>query len=258
MKFVTAILENRQTQSRKERFQILEKILSAIDDDTDVLVLPAGFLFFGFLNRFQLKRIEWKLRAILKKHNSKVTLCFGVDFGGSKHQLGFALNQNGIQAIGRKFFPTEGDTKDGILPAKSPDELEYGYERTFRLNGKKIFLAVCYDGFGIKHQNQGLEGIDYIVDMIHQFNPVGQGNSGEVYFAKHGLAGASKHCKCPVLASTVFIDREIPERWPSGVVWQSGDISTQKWKYEFNRTQPVSTKRIEGKKESIELRYFDL
>ena len=258
MKFVTAILENHQVQSRADRFQLLDTILSNSDGDTDVLVLPAGFVSYELLHRFQIYRIDRKVSSIIKKHNRNVTVCFGADFGSAKHQLSFAINQTGIIAIGRKFFPTKPDKKNGIQSAKSPNELEFGYKRTFQLKGKNLFLAVCYDVYGIRDQTDVIMDIDYIINLVHEFNPKGDANSGDNYFARLGFAGASKAYNCPVLASTVFIDRPIPERWPSGVVWQSGDQKTRTWKYEHNGTQPSKTERIEDNKESAELRYFEL
>lgn len=68
-----------------------------------------------------------------------------------------------------------------------------------------MFLAVCYDSFGIKHQKLRKRGVDLVFDLIHGFYPKGEGGSGEVYFAKHGLAGAAKQWNCPVFGAVVFL-----------------------------------------------------
>ena len=257
LKFLTAILESDKTYDNSTRIKLLEDVLSHAERDTDVIVLPAGFLSYRYLNTVRIKLIERKISSVLKKSRSNAIVCFGVDNHSGEHQLGFAITKLGVQAIGRKFFPT-ADEKDWIQAAKRINEQEFGFNRVFNVHGKKVFLAVCYDGFGIKHQKQGLENIDFVVDVIHQFAKKGEGPSGEVYFAKHGLAGAAKRCDCPVLASSVFFNREIPTRWPSGVIWRSGKLSTQKWKYDDNGVKPTKTEKLQYKNETVEYRYFNL
>lgn len=58
-------------------------------------------------------------------------------------------------------------------------------------------MAVCYDSFGIKKQQLKNPGIDAVLDLVHRFHPIGEESSGDVLFAKHGFAGASKHWRCP-------------------------------------------------------------
>jgi hypothetical protein len=61
--------------------------------------------------------------------------------------------------------------------------------------------------------------------------------SGDVYWAKNGMAGASMKWCIPVYASTIFYNRTIPQRWPSGVLSDNKNGSTKSWKYEDNLTE---------------------
>ena len=39
---------------------------------------------------------------------------------------------------------------------------------------------------------------------------------------------------CPVFGAVVYFNRPIPERWPSGVLWDQGDKNLRFWKYDDN------------------------
>ena len=74
--------------------------------------------------------------------------------------------------------------------------------------------------------------------------------AGRVAYPPHGFAGASKQWECPVFGAAVFFNRDIPESWPSGVLWTQGDKSTQKWRYEDNpikKARSISHSIPEGK-----------
>lgn len=72
------------------------------------------------------------------------------------------------------------------------------------------------------------------LNLVHCFYPVGKGPSGTSFLARHGFAGASKQWICPVFGTAVFFKRDIPENWPTGVYWNQGGKSTQKWRYADN------------------------
>jgi hypothetical protein len=102
-------------------------------------------------------------------------------------------------------------------------------------------MAVCYDVFGLKKLPN--PGVNIILNTIHQFTPRCKckgakckcgAASGDVDFARKGLAGASKAWNSPVFGSVVFFNRSIPQKWPSGVYWNQGHKSVQKWKYKNN------------------------
>ncbi|WP_256242165.1 hypothetical protein [Bacillus sp. V3B] len=75
----------------------------------------------------------------------------------------------------------------------------------FSGEGEKFYTAVCYDSFGIKHNHIQNSGVHGILNLVHQFWSKGQGNSGDVFFARHGFAGASKQWECPIFGATVFL-----------------------------------------------------
>ncbi len=90
----------------------------------------------------------------------------------------------------------------------------------------RSILQCAMTGFGIKNQNIKNPGVTGLIELAHCFYPKGLGPSGEPYFARHGFAGASRQWNCPVFGTGVFFDREVPERWPTGVMWNQGNIST--------------------------------
>ncbi|MBN1763014.1 MAG: hypothetical protein JW878_08085 [Methanomicrobia archaeon] len=174
----------------------------------------------------------------------------GVDIEGYAHdQIGIAVSKSGIEAIGRKFYPAPQE-KDLVKRAENYSSHEEGKSRIFELNGTKYFMCVCYDTYGLRHKNLRNSDVDVVLNLVHCFYPKGEGPCGESYFARHGFAGASKQWKCLVFGTAVFFNREIPERWPSGVYWNQGDKSTQEWKYKDNPLKPsrdISVDMPEGK-----------
>ena len=252
---LTAIIESNGHYNNKSRFALLEEILNKADHNADVIVLPGGFLEFSRFSDVNIKSIEQTVTVLLQKTNKNLIVCFGIDAPVEKHQLAIAISPKEILAFGRKFYPTNGE-KDTLEEAKSANEKESGYERVFKWKGKKYFLAVCYDSFGIRRLKLPLQNIDYVIDLIHLFKPKPIKGSGESYFARHGLAGASKQWKCPAFGSAVFLKRNLPPHWPSGVKWNKGNISTQSWSYEDNPLKPFSIKDIPAKPEKVIMRYF--
>ena len=164
-------------------------------------------------------------------------MCLGIDGRGAKDQIAIAINKRGIQSIGRKFNPTK-DEKNYIEAAKNYLYREDGKPRIFSLNGKRYYLAVCYDVFGIRQLSLPNPEVNVVLSLVHEFWPRGEEASGEVYFAKLGFACASKCWNCPVFGSTVFFNRNIPKNWPSGVFWNKGNKNQFKWKYRDNPLNP--------------------
>ncbi len=98
--------------------------------------------------------------------------------------------------------------------------------------------------------------VDIILNLVHGFNPIGEFGSGEVYFAKHSFAGASKQWGCPTFGAAVFERRDIPLNWPTGVLWNQGEKSTQKWKYTENAIMSTCDEYLQGKYETAHIRTF--
>lgn len=205
-----------------------------------VVLFPAGWFDNGdgpANDYYQL--IEKQLTEFLKLKNNNIVACIGIDGSCGADQVAIAISKNGIEAIGRKFYPTDAE-KDYINYAKDYLGYEAGKSRIFEMNDLRFYLCVCYDSFGIRKKKLSNPGVEFILNLVHGFNPKGsyEGGSGEVYFAKHGFAGASKTWGCKVFGAATFFDREIPEKWPDGVYWNKGDISTQLWKYKYNPLKP--------------------
>ncbi len=72
------------------------------------------------------------------------------------------------------------------------------------------------------------------------------------------MAGASKQWKCPVFSSAVFFDREVPERWPPAVMWNKENLSTQKWKYDYNPITALNTFGLQLTFEYVQFRTYVL
>jgi hypothetical protein len=254
---VTGIIQTNEWFDNKSRLSFLSKIIQEIDKKAEVLLLPAGFLVYEKFSINALKVIEKKISEMIHKYDMDLIICFGIDSGKGSDQLGVAISPKGIVAIGRKFYPASGE--DDINKAKSPHEKEFGFNRTFSIKDMTFYLAVCYDSFGIKHLQPEKKGTTVILNLIHKFNPKGEGGSGDVDFARKGLACASRQWECPIYASTTFVHRPVKQiKWPSGVLWTKGKMSPQVWKYDDNPIKPIKEEYIETKNESIALREFIL
>jgi hypothetical protein len=254
----TVVLQSNRTfgqSDNKDREIALRDVLNETIRRTSgngILLFPGGYFNSGRKKANTiLDPLGSQLRAKLRKTGRNIIICLGVDgrlgAGYQKDQLAMAVSMDGIIAIGRKFHPTK-DEKTEIDVAPNYQSLEEAKTRLFSINGRRHFMAVCYDVFGLK----GLPnpGVTVILNTIHQFTPrcrcVGNhckcgAASGDVDFARKGLAGASKAWKCPVFASVVFYKRDIPEKWPSGVYWNQGNKSIQKWKYKNNPMKAKDT-----------------
>ena len=176
-------------------------------------------------------------------------------------QIGLAVDRDGLIAIGRKFHPAPQE-RGHIKLADDYLSEEDGKSRIFELNGVKYFMCVCYDTYGLRHKYLSNPDVDVVLNLVHSVYPVGEGSSGASYFAKHGLAGASKQWGCPVFGAVVFFRCSILENWPTGVYWNQGDVSTVNWRYTNNPVKYGDKFEIgteDGIKEGLALiRIYDL
>jgi copper chaperone CopZ len=229
--------------SNEERMNVLSKVVESILEKSlgdGVILFPAGMFSTGEEEtRTFYNEVEETVKNILSKIERNIVVCTGIDGsvdgdGYSHDQIGIAVSKDGIDAIGRKFYPADQE-KEHVKCAENHSSEEGGKSRIFELNGVKYFICVCYDIFGIRHKElSNSEGVDVVLNLVHCFYLKGEGPAGESYFARHGFAGASKQWGCPVFSAVVFFNREIPERWPTGIYWNQGDKGTPKWKYEDN------------------------
>ena len=172
--------------------------------------------------RYLYSEIEDLIKSCLNREKSNSIICLGIDGRNGKDQIGLAIDATGIISIGRKFYSTN-EEKNNIDIADNYLSNENGYSRIFKIKNRNFYLAICYDGFGIRKQNLINPQIDGILNLVHGFNPQGCGGSGEVYFAKYSFAGSSKQWNCPTFGAATFFDRNIPDKWPTGVLWNNKD-----------------------------------
>jgi len=264
----TVIIQSNGKYKNEGRLNDLAKIMEAITQKTKgkgVILFPGGWFNAGRQKAEVLyKWSNEKIKNILLKKQRGTIICIGVDGRKSepakgqicgRDQVGIAFSSNGIEAIGRKFHPAP---QEEVELAKDHLSKEKGKPRVFELNGRKYFLCVCYDSFGIKQRGIPNFGIDVVLDLVHGFYPRGKGDSGDVYYVKHGFAGASKEWNCLVFGSAVFFNREIPERWPSGVYWNQGNKSTKKWRYRDNPIKPKTKFNFSIEEGSASIRVYNL
>ena len=241
--------------SNKDRLSLLENVIMQAGKYADVILFPAGFYKEKRKPNYLYSEIEDSIKECLIREGLDITVCLGVDGRDGKDQIGLAINRQGIISIGRKFYPTD-EEKNSIDVAKNYLSTENGYSRIFEIKGKKLYIAICYDGFGIRKQNLANPQVDGILNLVHGFYPNGCGGSGEVYFAKYSFAGSSKQWKCPTFGTTTFFDRNIPDKWPTGVFWNQKDKSVQEWKYKDNIINASQQIEVSSKKEKAVIRVY--
>lgn len=238
--------------SNSKKHKMLSELLENMYKYTDILILPAGFLNSKAKEPKTIyKKTEKIFSNLIKEHNDKLTICFGIDGrNGSKgDQMGLAINKSGIIAVARKFH----HTNDEVNLADSPFSEEDGMRRDFIIKGKRPFIAVCYDVYGIRKKNlENTDNYDFVIGLIHEFE---KNRGGDSDFARKGLAGASKQWNVNTYASSVFSGNRNPSNWPSGVEWNHGEASVKDFYYDDIRLENKS-KELETDIAKIYLRYF--
>ena len=261
----TVLIRSNARYSNEDRLEATSQVVDYVSKETEgdgVIAFPGGWFNSGRREPREIYEwVEQNLTRILRGKKGNVIVCSGIDGRKSgdynKDQIGIAISKKGIEAMGRKFHPTD-DEKRFIEPAKSHLEKEENKSRIFELDGKKYFICVCYDGFGIKHNSIPKMGIDAVLDLVHGFWPKGKEGSGEVNFARHGLAGASNQWRCPVFCSVVFFDREIPEDFPSGVYWDKGGTHSSTCTYARITLRPVKEEHLKIREGFANIRIYNL
>jgi len=255
----TVLMESTDQYGRTNNEERLKTLLEVIKKTTPkttgsgVILFPAGYFQIGRFRPTYKKYRPWithikKALALIK--NRRIIICFGIDgrfntknpLKSPKDQIALAIDRTGIIAAARKFHPTKSE-KNEIELADSYLKREQNKPRIFKVNGKKFYMAVCFDVFGIRQRGLPNPGVDGILNPIHKFTARCQceweickcgATSGEVYFARHGMAGASMKWGVHVYGSVVFFERNIPEQWPSGVLVGGKSRNMKVWKYEDN------------------------
>ncbi|WP_338472813.1 hypothetical protein R4Z10_08845 [Niallia sp. XMNu-256] len=250
VKIGTVCLESNARYDNQSRLHLLYKIIEQSIEKLDLLLFPAGYFSTDHLPaRSKLLWLEQKIKTHLNKLDSDLVVCLGIDGNQGRDQYAVTCSRKGIQSIGRKFHPAPNEYMD---PAESFLSEEEGFNRIIEIKGKKFYTAVCYDSFGIKNHQIKNPGVDGILNLVHQFWPKGEGNSGDVFFARHGFAGAAKQWNCPIFGAAVFFNREVPVNWPTGVTWSLDDkLTTRYWKYENNTYTSYDEFKLIDKEKAI-------
>lgn len=227
----------------------------------DVLLFPAGYYKTQGKPSNHYKSIAKQLREMITAAKSEIIVCFGIDGRDKnnqvKDQIAVAAGSKGIIAMGRKFHPTIDE--DGFIDiAPDPFNGEGKYPRMFEIAGKRVFLAVCYDSFGIRQRHLENPDIDIVLNLVHKFNPKPEAYSDDLYFAKYGFAGCAREWRCPTFGAAVFFNRRIPTRWPTGVIWNQGAKETKFWKYSDNPLTPSQELEVEQTTEKALVRIYRL
>ncbi len=247
-RLATVVIESyfKNQRSNEQRLNSLKATINFLSDhryQNGIIIFPAGMFYTEKDPPSSIyTKIEEEISSHLVSLGKNFIVVFGIDGSEdvdeyARDQIAVALNQTGIIALGRKFYPQKTE-RGHVNLAKSYNTIENEKPRIFNYRNQSFYLAMCYDSFGIKNQNIKNPGVTGLIELAHCFYPKGVGPSGELYFARHGFAGASRQWNCPVFGTGVFFDRAVPERWPTGVMWNQGNISTRDWKYEMNPVEP--------------------
>ena len=262
--YTVALWQDNDDHTDEHRLDMLKQLLDSIserDSGPQLILLPGGYLGTGKDRRknadMNLVTLQTQVATTLRQLDNRTWLCLGVDGEDGKDQLAVAVSGDGIQAVGRKFHPAPGD--DNLKPAPNYLSQENDFQRIFTFAGKHWYLAICYDVFGISQLELPNPGVDAILNTVHQFWPRKRRDipaSGYVYFARLGFAGASKAWGCPVFGTAVFFQQPVPERWPTAVLWKSGNKLPRQCRYEDNQLWPRSEFRVSSGAIQALVRHF--
>ena len=232
------------------KFELLSNMLSHLNSDTDILILPAGFLNSRSKRPETIfDETEKEVTKLIKKYNDNLFVCLGIDGRHKTDQLALTVSKAGIIAVARKFHHMD----DSINLANNAFAFEHNKPRGFQIKGKQPYLAVCYDIFGIsKFKLDNKNNYDFIIGVIHGFGSTG----GDSDFARKGLAGASKQWGVHTYASAVFSENRNPTNWPSGVRWTHGNASVKDYTYDQIRIDS-NLKMLSTDIATIYLRQYD-
>lgn len=267
----TVILDSRSNDQKitGDRIASLKSVIRAslrYMGTQGLLLFPAGWIYTGDNPAsIAYNRISDEIKDILTELECNYQVCVGID-GCAEHtpsgtfsrdQISIACDRTGTIGLARKFYPSD-DEVGHVNLAAGPLLAEGGYSRIIKSQGKKFFMSVCFDiAATYKMREFRNPGVDGILNLVHCFYPRGQGPSGSAYFARHKFAGAAKEWQCPVYGAASFFINPMPELWPSGVIWNQGDLHTPDWKYSMNPLTPTSTIQIPIDEGRATIRYFE-
>ena len=260
VRVATVVVESdRNNYNNHSRLALMSEVIRKAAGAADVFIFPAGYYTKKGRPSTRFEAFVEQTREMITAVKHKIIVCYGIDGRATKDQvkdqIAVAVGSNGVIASARKFHPTKDE--DGFIDVASEPFIGEGrYPRIFEIGGKRVFLAVCYDSYGIRQRSLDNPDIDMVFNLVHKFNQKDEGSSSEVYFAKHGFAGASKAWGCPTFGAAVFFNRTVPPRWPTGVLWNQGEKGTQSWRYTDNPLKPLQEFEIENGTEKALVRIY--
>jgi hypothetical protein len=241
LSIVTVVLECKSSESPTNRYRadILQKVLKTFGQK-DIILLPARFYKVAALNSEEEASLTNNVRYMLRSANSDAIVCFGIDVfekdDPENEQIAIAIDKSGIIAKGRKFTLDYNETTSNGKIATSYNSKEDGYDRYIKCKGKRLYMAICYDLFGVKKLEGADLNADIVLSLSHRFVRKG-GGSGASRFARLGFGDASQQLKCPVFGSAVFFERAVPKDWPTGFIYTGREKSPTKICYADNNLQ---------------------
>jgi hypothetical protein len=221
----------KNTTQNKDRMAALLRIISTLSaelKEDGVILFPGGWFHNGKESaESSFPSIEKKIKKVLQKIPAHIIVSLGIDGstddeGYDLDQLAVALDKTGIIAISRKFHVLTKRERERVHLA--PDYLrgEQGKPRIFSLNGVRFFPTICYDTYGPQQQKLVNPGVDVILSHVHYFVPNNEiGPKGVVDFVRKGFAGSSAQWRCPVFGAAIFIRRQIPKSWCTGMDYRT-------------------------------------
>ncbi|NLX49974.1 MAG: hypothetical protein GXY82_08950 [Methanospirillum sp.] len=237
---------------------IADRVASTVPGDC-VLLFPGGWFHTGGSRADSIiPSVTARVMEQLATYPNDLVLAFGVDGlmtpkGFDRDQLGLAVGRQGLLALGRKFYLSKEDKKGDVLKTEDHLAREQGYDRVFIFNGRRFFIAVCYDARGIialRLENPEPGKIDVVLNMVHFFyqpltreereDPNVEGRpSGVIYNVRNLVAGASKQWECPAFATATFVNRGITEKYRTGMYWRMGGESVTRCGIDDNSLRPL-------------------
>ena len=225
-----------------ERLDMLSKIIDPILEvkkSDGIILFPAGWLHTGSRDSKTIyDELTNTVTKILQKSPHEILVCIGIDGrvdaqGFDHDQIALIINKTGRLKDIKKFCGSPRERK--IIAADLEKLSDAKSSHLFSFKGKTFFVSVCYDICANKYGSKGLDlanpGCDYILNLVHRFpkkiKDQKDEGSGVWYFQVHNFGAASRDWNCPVFGTGIFINRDITEKWRTGVNWKLGNISTK-------------------------------
>jgi len=265
------IIDEKDVRNNPIRISEMEQILRSTIANTSgdgVILFPGGWVHTQHERADAIyPEIEQSAKKILSQTDRSIKVCVGIDGyfdrpeaidAYDQDQMAITIDKTGIIADCRKFYPTNEEEREHIIPAENCYDGEHGKPRIFELNGVKYFPFVCHDVYGPYKDPEKNTRPDVHVglNLIHRFRPRGEKLSREDYFPKYGWSEASFQWGIPIFGTAIFFRRSVPSDWPTGVIWKSGNTWRKPDCHEITIPHDPSVIQIPLTEGSAEVRLF--